>query len=94
MSGASALYVPPDPNTAPGTRELGNEKSAFKIFDEKIFAEAGCRPATQWSVIDRPPFGGPDKAVVGEPHRMERRPDLAPQWPRTSNSTGKSGARS
>lgn len=36
MSGASALYVPPDPNTAPGTHELGNEKSAFKIFDEKI----------------------------------------------------------
>ena len=43
MSGASALYVPPDPNTAPGKHELGNEKSAFKIFDEKIFAEAGCR---------------------------------------------------
>ena len=36
MSGASALYFPPDPNTAPGTHELGNEKSAFKIFGEKI----------------------------------------------------------
>ena len=43
MSGASALYVPPDPNTAPGTHELGDEKSAFKIFDEKIFDEAGAR---------------------------------------------------
>ncbi|MDH7638112.1 hypothetical protein [Sphingomonas oryzagri] len=39
MSGASALYVPPDPNTAPGTDELGNEKSAFKIFGEKKFSQ-------------------------------------------------------
>jgi hypothetical protein len=52
MSGASALYVPPDPNTAPGTDELGNEKSAFKIFGEKkIFAGAGCRPAAHWIVM-------------------------------------------
>jgi hypothetical protein len=45
MKGAGALYVPPDPNTAPGTDELGNEKSAFKIFDEKIFVEVKCRPS-------------------------------------------------
>lgn len=51
MSGASALYVPPDPNTAPGTDELGNGKSAFKIFDEKIFVEAGCNPTTHWRVM-------------------------------------------
>jgi hypothetical protein len=51
MSGASALYVPPDPNTAPGKHELGNEKSAFKIFDEKIFAEANRRPSAHWIVM-------------------------------------------
>jgi len=51
MSGASALYVPPDPNAAPGTHELGNGKSAFKIFDEKIFVEANWRPSAHWIVM-------------------------------------------
>lgn len=51
MSGASALYVPPDPNTAPGTHELGNEKSPFKIFRRKIFAEANCRPSAHGMVM-------------------------------------------
>jgi len=67
MSGASALYLPSDPNTAPGTHELGTEKSGFKNFDEKIYRRGGMLFNSSLDgdePIDRPPFGGPDQAVV------------------------------
>ena len=37
MSGAGALYVPPDPNAASGNADLGNGKIGLKIFGENFF---------------------------------------------------------
>jgi hypothetical protein len=44
MSGASALYVPPDPNTAPGCAELGSKLQGLK-FASRFFCKTLVFPA-------------------------------------------------
>jgi len=68
MTGAGALYVPPDPNAASGDAELGSAKIGFKIFGEKFLGLSASTSLDGNDPIDCPPFGGPDQAVVGNPH--------------------------
>ncbi len=50
---AGALYVPPDPNAASGTNELGSGIFAFKISASKFFA--GAVPSSRSLDRDVPP---------------------------------------
>ncbi len=47
MMGAGALYVPPDPNAASGTNDVGNGKFAFKIV-HGIFLGFTCVNLIGW----------------------------------------------